>query len=193
MKGRNPTAAEKRLHTMLAEEWRAVPGFGDHYEASSFGRVRAKAREVAKNTRYGGVMIQRYESRLLNPSTEKGYLRVHLGFDGKKTKAWVHTLVLLAFSRQPAEGEVCRHLNGVRDDNRPENLSWGSHLENMADRQAHGNYLTGERHAMAKLTREAVDLIRSSPLSGADLSRQLGIGQSQISRIRRGENWREGQ
>lgn len=173
------------------ETWKDVPGYGGFYEASSLGRIRAKERLVEKATRHGGMMIQRYQARILNPSVEKGYLRVHLGFDGKKIKAWVHSLVLRAFVGEPAEDQITRHLNGVRTDNRPENLAWGTHLENMADRKAHGKYAEADRHVMAKLTREDVRLIRESKQSGADLARLLCVSQSQISSIRKGKSWRQ--
>lgn len=166
-------------------------GFGGMYEASSLGRVRSKARSVTKRTRHGGEMVQAYAARVLQPSVEKGYLRVHLGVNGAKRKAWVHTMVLHAFDRCPNDGEVCRHLNGIRHDNRPENLAWGSHLENMADRKAHGAYALGEDHVMAKLTAAQVEVIRTSEMTGRAASQMFGISESQVSRIRRGTNWRD--
>lgn len=175
----------------MDEIWMPVPGYGGYYEASSLGNIRAKEREVTKRTRHGGVMVQRYAARLLNPTVEKGYLRVHLGFEGRKVKAWVHGLVLRAFSGEPADGQITRHLNGNRQDNRPGNLQWGSHLENMADRKSHGNYLDGANHCMAKLTADQVATIRKSDMTGAALGKIFGVSESQISRIRRGESWRQ--
>src|SRR5262249_12949164 len=34
-----------------------------------------------------------------------------------------------------------RHLNGIRTDNRPENLAWGTKSENMQDAVRHGTHL----------------------------------------------------
>jgi hypothetical protein len=172
------------------EVWAAVPGYGNYYEASTHGRVRAKARAVEKRTRHGGAMVQFYSERLLNPTMEKGYLRVHLGFDGRKVKAWVHSMVLRAFEGEPSEGQICRHLDGVRTNNAPSNLAWGSHSENMADRKLHGNYLACGEHVMAKLTPDQVEFIRASSMTGAEISRIFGIGQSQVSRIRKGQSWK---
>lgn len=192
MKGRTPTRYEKHIHDRMAsEEWKDIPGYGDLYEASSLGRIRSKARDVAKRTRYGGMMIQHYDSRVLEPSTQKGYVRLHIGFGGRKVSVWAHTLVLKAFKGEPLEGQICRHLNGIPDDNRPENLCWGTHLENMSDRSRHGHYASGASHVMAKLDAEQVAFIRGSRLTGVEISAMFGIGQSQISRIRRGESWKE--
>lgn len=47
----------------------------------------------------------------------------------------VHKLVALAFSDivqgEPGEGKEIDHINGNKEDNRPENLRWVSHYENM--------------------------------------------------------------
>lgn len=176
---------------MSEEIWRDVPGFGGHFEASSFGRVRSKDRIVVKKTRYGGVMTQRYVEKLLSPHFERGYKYVHVGVAGRKIRVGVHRLVLLAFHGEGPEGHVTRHLNGDPADNRPENLAWGDHLQNMADRKKHGRYANGERHHMAKLSKEQALHIKSSTAPGADLARAHGIGQSQVSRIRRGTSWQE--
>lgn len=191
MKGRAPTSAEKRYHDNLVEEWRAVPGYGERYEVSSLGMVRRKEIELQKRTRYGGVMTQTYPAKMLKLQDRKGYHYARIGVYGKKYQVPVHRMVLAAFHRPQGEGEICRHLDGNPKNNRPCNLAWGTHQENMNDRKAHGNYLTHESHVMAKLTPEDVELIRTSDMTGTALSKMLGIGQSQVSRIRRNQSWVE--
>jgi len=179
----------KATESSAVEEWRTVPGYGGHYEVSSLGRVRGKRREVEKRTRYGGVMKQVYPERMLTLQNRKGYLFARIGVGGKKYQVAVHRMVLAAFHRPREAEEICRHLDGNRQNNTPANLAWGTHEENMEDRKAHGNYLTHEKHVMAKLTLEEVDFIRTSSLTGSELSKMLGIGQSQISRIRKNLSW----
>lgn len=174
------------------EVWKQVQGFGGHYEASNLGRVRSKPRTVHKRTRYGGVMQQNYPERILTPYECRGYLRLHIGYDGKKQSVSIHTMVLCAFLRPPKEGEVCRHLDGDRQNNHPSNLKWGTHLENMRDRKEHGRYLEGGDHVMAKFSAEEIQVVRqATDMTGADLSRATGISQSHISRIRKNKTWRE--
>lgn len=176
---------------MNGEIWRDVPGYDGHFEASSFGRVRSKDRIVVKKTRYGGVMTQRYYGKILNPHTERGYKYVHVGVAGRKVRVGVHRLVLLAFHGEGPVGQITRHLNGDPADNRPENLAWGDHQQNMADRKKHGRYANGERHCMAKISKEQAYLIKNSNATGAQLARLHGISQTQVSRIRRGQSWQE--
>jgi len=137
------------------------------------------------------MMTQRYGRRILSATTIKGYKIAHIGINGQKLRVGIHRLVLMAFCGEAGPGQITRHLNGDPADNRPENLAWGDHQENMLDRKRHGRYAVGEHHCMAKITKEQALHIKSSTASGADLARAHGIGQSQVSRIRRGTSWQE--
>lgn len=55
--------------------------------------------------------------------------------NGKQVVRPVHRLVLLAWLGAPPPGRTqARHLDGIRTNNRPENLAWGSASENASDR-----------------------------------------------------------
>ena len=65
-------------------------------------------------------------------------------------------------------------------------LSWKTHLENEADKLAHGTRLSGERHWNAKLTDEQIATIRSSTEQGITLATQYNVSPGHISYVRRG-------
>jgi len=116
-----------------------------------------------------------------------GYRRVTLSKDGNTKRFLVHRLVLTHFDRLPKEGEVCRHLNGDPNDNRIENLTWGSNHENCEDARDHG---TG---AM-KITWEDVDHVRywySKGLCNTDISNKTGVSSGAICHIVSGSSWQE--
>jgi hypothetical protein len=92
-----------------------------------------------------------YGPQIMATSTCKdGYLTVRLTTKGKRKKYRVHRLVCMAFNGLPESGQVVRHLNGDKIDNRPGNLKWGTHKENEADAVRMGEKATGERNGAVK-------------------------------------------
>ena len=56
-----------------------------------------------------------------------------------ETMVLVHRLITLAFHGKPKDGTDVDHSNGHRADNRPENLRWTNHSQNLRGaRRIHG-------------------------------------------------------
>lgn len=89
--------------------------------------------------------------RLADPKPESGYRFVSIRLDnGKWRSTVVHKLVLETFvGPPPVTGErmyAC-HIDDVQENNRLDNLRWGTRLENAADALRNGKVPSGERHA----------------------------------------------
>ncbi len=126
---------------MLLEEWRDVPGYQGRYSVSSLGRIRS----------YQVI----HKPVLLTPSPNKrdGYLLVDLCLNRTRRPMKVARLVLLTFVGPPPLGMTdARHLNGLKTDNRLDNLAWGTRADNEADKKRHGKGSAGERHGLSKLS-----------------------------------------
>jgi predicted DNA-binding ribbon-helix-helix protein len=161
----------------MSEFWREIPGFS-YYEVSTLGRVRSKGKPY-------------HPARILKPGkTKRGYLLVSLREMGKPHTKTVHRLVLEAFVGLCPLRHECGHRNGVRTDNRLENLRWVTAKENAADRKKHGTHQVGETSSGAKLTEDIVQEIRASTCNQRELAARLGVHQSTISNIRAQRTWR---
>jgi hypothetical protein len=98
-------------------EWRPSPVFPEEYAISSRGDVWS----VRKR-------------RTIKPALDKsGYLYYVLCVDGKRRTVKAHRLVGLAFIPNPKNKPTINHKNGIRTDNRVENLEWATHKEQKND------------------------------------------------------------
>jgi DNA adenine methylase len=166
------------------EAWRPIHGYEDSYDVSDMGRVRTW---IKKGRSSGRSSEPRIMLQMLNEK-RGGYYYVGLSRRGAKVSTrQVHRLVLETFVGPAPDGHQCRHLNGVSTDNRLCNLAWGSSFENSVDCIAHGTATIGEKNAMAKLSQAEAEAIRDrlhKGETGTDLSRETGLSQATISRIK---------
>lgn len=106
-------------------------GYEGHYEVSDQGRVRSLARTDVRG--------KKWKPRILKLQYER-YVRVSLKKNGSSARELVHRIVAKAFLGEPPENRgYVLHLNNDPHDNRPSNLRWGTHTENMRHRIESGN------------------------------------------------------
>ena len=107
------------------------------YEVSNLGNVRS----IDRVTRHKDGKETTHRSRILKQGTSpKGYKKVYPTVDGKKFSDQVHRLVAEAFIPNPDNKPQVNHINGIKDDNRAENLEWVTNLENHMHKLENGLY-----------------------------------------------------
>lgn len=173
--------------TVAAEQWKPVAGYEGLYEVSDLGRVRRLPRFQVLNDRWGKPFHRLLSGMMLNPTLTDRYLCVNLRKEGKGHTTRLNILVCSHFNGAKPTADACAlHNNGDRFDNRAVNLRWGSHLENAADREAHGRTAKGERQHSARLTASDVQDIRRQVAAGttmADASRLYGVHKGTVRNI----------
>ena len=162
------------------EIWKDVPGYEGQYQVSSLGRVRSLDRYI--RCRRGRTECRIFfPGRLLKPCTTRTrrYLKVTLGAADDREE---HSLVAEAFHGPCPEGSEVLHINGDLHDNRPENLRYGTHAENMHDIYAQGGRI-------GKLSTEDVMQIRFGKACGIrakELAQMYCIDVSNIYKLLKG-------
>lgn len=119
--------------------WKAIPGYEGSYEVSDDGQVRSVGKYVRCGRGEG--YLRHYPPRLRSLYIDNaGYARITFKRNKATRNHLIHHLVLEAFVGPRPAGMECRHLNGMPDDNRLENLRWGTSSENSLDVVRHGHH-----------------------------------------------------
>lgn len=108
-------------------EWRDVLGYEGYYMVNSDGEVKSLDRYV-KQWRGG---LKPVKGRVLKPFNNKGYHQVEVCIFGKRKKKSVHRLVCESFLPNPEAKPQINHIDGVKTNNKLENLEWCTSKENM--------------------------------------------------------------
>ena len=155
---------------LYGEIWLPINGYNGKYEISNMGR--AKSFHHSTN------------GRLLRPTKwSMGYIGYCLSINGKAKSFLAHRLVATAFIENPLNKPFVNHIDGIKTNNYLVNLEWNDILENTDHAKKLGLRIS-------KLEELDIKYIRSSILSGVDLSKKFNVSTSAISLIRNGHLWK---
>lgn len=72
----------------------------------------------------------------MKPHINSGYYKINLYKDGKQVIFRFHRLLAIQFIPNPLELPEIDHINGIKTDNRLENLRWVNHIQNSNNRKS---------------------------------------------------------
>lgn len=168
-----------------------IPGYEGVYAASDSG-------EIFRIATYGKNPIPRL--RPIAARTKKGYSVAHLCSDGVRRDVSFHRCVWTAHVGPIPDGLQINHINGVRTDNRLENLELCTISENALHKfrvlgcRSNFKPFRGERNHFSKLAADDVRTIRRLAADGLNYHQIAGrydVTPEAIGFIVRRQTWKE--
>lgn len=186
-----PPKDTKNYTKSPGEKWRQAKGYSSNYYVSSMGRILTLTHYGHKNSPAIMKPAYHYDKRR---NSETHYLRTVM--DRKSVK--VHRVVAQAWVENPNDYPQVNHINGIKDDNRAENLEWCTNSENQVHAYKNGlsNPRLGAANNKTLLTAEQVMEIRTAwdtginRLSRKDYAKKFGVKEAAIKSILENKSWK---
>jgi len=156
------------------EVWKKIEGF-ENYEVSNYGNVK-------RNNKL----------RTIKPN-KRGYVRIDLYNKGVFKYFFIHRLVANSFLDNTKNKPQVNHINGIKHDNRVENLEWCTAKENII--HAINNNLiippAGEKQGASKLTEaDILNIRKDTTTKKYILAEKYNVSRGLISDIINFKRWK---
>ncbi len=162
-----------------------------HVFITTMGRVFS----MNKTYKNYGIIRTVADKEYFQGTIQNGYKKINLCHDNVVKQWMTHRLVALTFIPNPNNYPCVNHKNGIKNDNRVENLEWCTHSQNTKHAVKNGWIIpphpyTGykyKNHKLRdlKLTNEIIDKIKElskSGISNLKLAKQFNIHHTTIAR-----------
>lgn len=114
-------AANKFVYCIMQTIWKEIKGFEGRYNINTSGDIMTLS---VKSNKHDGMKTHKL--------SRHGYKIVQLYIGRKTHTRSIHRLLAETFIPNPLSKRCVNHINGIKHDNRLENLEWVTDKENVS-------------------------------------------------------------
>ena len=186
----NPIWQNQSIENLQNEVWKPVKGFEGFYEVSNLGQVKTVERTILRKTALGKFSEYVVKEAIKKPYQNKiGYVTIAIVKENKTITTYLHRIIAEAFVERVSElDNVVNHINGIKNDNRIENLEWvTSSINNIHALD------TGLRNTRGSMSLEFVNSVlelRKKGLINSEIANQLKTTEAIVQGITSGKTYK---
>lgn len=163
----------------VREIWIDIEKLDSLYRISNFGNVKSIRRKKLKPMQDNG----------------KGYKQLYVQIKNKRFVFYIHRLVAEAFIPNPSNKPHINHKNGIKSDNRVDNLEWVTQSENLKHAVNKNLIKSGQDSKKSKLSESKVIAIKrlykiNPRFNRSHVANKLGVRDTTIIKIITGKRWK---
>lgn len=177
----------KRIFLYIMEIWKDVIGYEGLYQVSNLGNVKSVDRLRKRENRKDAFI----KGKKLAIHKRGNYFKVGLCKNGLVNQLSIHRLIAINFIPNPENKPQVNHINGIKSDNRLDNLEWNTAKENSIHSFDLGMSKKGNDCSFSKLDNESVLKIKNDKESKYKyLAVKYNVSVSCITAIKTNRNWK---
>ncbi len=174
----------------IMEIWRTIEDYPD-YMVSNKGRIKSMRRTIHRSDGRS----KRLKTKVLKPwYGSDNHLYINLSKNKKKVHNKVSRLVGKAFIPNPENKPEINHKDGVKNNNKVENLEWNTSSENIIHAYDTGLLKRGEDFYNSKFKNKQIleirTILKKGSLSQKRISEIFGVCQATIHNIKIGKSYK---
>jgi len=175
----------------MKESWHSIPGYKNLYEINI---ETEEIKSLSRRVNHMNIGFRETGERTFKPRVSNGYKTTSLYKKGVMKNIFIHRVIAKLFIPNPKNQPCINHKNGIKTDNRIENLEWCTKKENTAHAHKVGLIKAkGENNGRAKITLEIAKKIRSeyipNKVTRVMLANRYGICKGMVDHILQNNNW----